>query len=318
MATIATPVEDVRANKKVARKRPRGKLHRKQTIAAYIFVLPFIIVFLAMLVVPLVYSGYLSLFRTQIVGGTVFVGLANYAQAITDPLFLAGLGRVGLFLIIQVPIMLIVALFFALALDSGRVRASRYVRLAIFVPYAVPGVVATLMWGYLYGTDFGPINQMLNAFGIPSVNFLGNGTVIGSMMNIVNWEFIGYNMIILFAALKAVPAELYDAAEVDGASQWRVAWSVKIPAIRSAILLTIIFSVIGSFQLFNEPQLLYQLSPNTIGTSFSPNLYAYNLAFVQQNTNYAAAIAFLLGIVIAVVSYFVQTSVNRRERGDLA
>jgi multiple sugar transport system permease protein len=296
-----------------ARKR-RSTLHRRQTIAAYVLVLPFVIIFIAMLVVPLVYSGYISLFRTQLVGGTTFVGFANYIQAVADPQFLGAVARMLLFLFIQVPIMLGFALFFALALDSGRVRASRFVRLAIFVPYAIPGVVATLMWGYLYGPNFGPIAQVLHTLGIAAPNLLAGNTIIGSIMNIITWEFVGYNMIILYAAMRSVPTELYDAAEVDGAGQIRIAWSIKIPAIRQAILLTVIFSIIGSFQLFNEPQLLFNLAPNAVGTSFSPNLYAYNLAFTNQDANYAAAIAFLLGIVIMVVSYSVQLTVQRRER----
>ena len=133
-------------------------------------------------------------------------------------------------------------------------------------------------------------------------------------MNIVTWSFVGYNMIILHAALRSIPTELYEAARVDGAGEFRVAWSIKIPAIRPALLLTTIFSVIGTFQLFNEPNLLRILAPNVIGVGYTPNLYAYNLAFINQDINYAAAIAFLLGIVIMIVSYAVQLGVLRRER----
>lgn len=287
---------------------------RRQHIAAYAFALPFVIVFVAMLIVPLFYSGYLSFFRTQLVGGSMFVGLKNYAQALTDPAFLSGVGRMGLFLVIQVPIMLGLALLFALALDSGRVRGGKFLRLLIFVPYAVPGVVATLMWGYLYGPDFGPIDQLIRALGMSAPNLLSGGNVLGAMMNIVTWEFIGYNMVIIYSALRSIPAELYEAAEMDGASQWRVAWSIKIPAVRPAIMLTVIFSIIGTFQLFNEPSLLHSIAPNTISSSYTPNYYAYNLAFVNQNINYAAAIAFILGIVIMIVSYVVQLTTARRER----
>ena len=131
-------------------------------------------------------------------------------------------------------------------------------------------------------------------------------------MNIVTWAFVGYNMIILYAALKSIPAELYEAAEIDGASQWRLAWSVKIPMIRPAILLTVIFSVIGSFQIFNEPKLLVEIAPTAITQSFTPNFYAFNLAFVNQDINYAAAIAFLLGFVIMIVSYVVQLSIQKK------
>ncbi|NEM92487.1 carbohydrate ABC transporter permease [Galbitalea soli] len=298
------------------RPRPGGAstTKKKQWRAAYLFVIPFFLVFVTMLIVPLFYSGYLSFFATRLVGGTSFAGVENYVKTFTDPLFLAGLGRTALFLVIQVPIMLGLALFFALALDSGRVRGAKVLRLLFFVPYAIPGVVATLMWGYLYGQDFGPIDQVLGFLGLGQPNLLSDSNVLGSMMNIVTWEFVGYNMIIMYSALRSIPAELFEAAEIDGASQFRVAWSIKIPAIRPAILLTVIFSIIGSFQLFNEPSLLRNIAPNAINSSYTPNFYAYNLAFVNQDVNYAAAVAFILGIVIMIVSYVVQLTTQRRER----
>jgi multiple sugar transport system permease protein len=287
---------------------------RRQWGAAYTLVLPFFVIFVAMIVVPLIYAGYLSFFRKRLIGGTSFAGFENYAKALTDPLFLSGVGRMAIFLVIQVPIMLALALFFALALDSGTMKLAKFSRLAIFVPYAVPGVVATLMWGYLYGPDFGPFAQISRGLGLGPPPFLTNTGMLFSIMNIVNWEFIGYNMIIIFAALRSLPSELYEAARVDGASEARIATSIKIPAIRPALLLTVIFSVIGTFQLFTEPQLMRTLAPTVIGTAYTPNLYAYNVAFVNQDANYAAALAFLLGIVIVIVSYIVQLSAQRRER----
>jgi multiple sugar transport system permease protein len=290
------------------------QLHGAETRAAWVLVIPFLVVFLAMFVAPLAYSAYLSLFSSQLVGGEIFTGLGNYARALQDPSFWGGLGRVALFLFIQVPIMLAASIFFALAIDSKRVRGGRLVRLLVFVPYAVPSVVATLMWGYLYGTDFGLITQLFKAVGLTAPNLLSPGNVLGSTMNIVCWEFIGYNMIILYAALRSIPEDLYEAAEIDGAGQLRIAWSIKLPAIRQAILLTVIFSIIGSFQLFNEPNLLFNIAPNAIGTDFTPNLYAYNVAFKNQEINYAAAIAFLLGIVIMIISFIVQRATNRSEQ----
>jgi multiple sugar transport system permease protein len=118
-------------------------------------VLPFFIVFVAMVIVPLVYAGYLSLYRKRLIGGTSFAGAENYIRALTDPLFLGGVGRMAIFLVIQVPFMIAFALFFALALDSGTMKLAKFSRLAIFVPYAVPGVVATLMWGYLTAATSG-------------------------------------------------------------------------------------------------------------------------------------------------------------------
>jgi multiple sugar transport system permease protein len=170
------------------------------------------------------------------------------------------------------------------------------------------------MWGYLYGRDFGPIAQVFRALGLPAPDLLSSQWMLQSMMNIVTWEFVGYNMIIMYAALRAIPVELYEAAEIDGAGPFRIAWSIKIPAIRPAILLTVIFSIIGTFQLFNEPSLLAKIAPNVIGSAYTPNQYAYTLAFVYQDSNYAAAVAFLLGIFIMVVSYVVQLSSQRASR----
>jgi multiple sugar transport system permease protein len=294
--------------------RPGSAKRRKQQLAPYLFVLPFFVVFVTMLVVPLGYAAWISLFRSRLIGGRVFVGLDNYVSALTDPGFLEGLRRVALILLVQVPIMLGLALVFALVLDSGRARGTRALRLLIFLPYAVPGVVATLMWGYLYGRDFGPIAQAFRAVGLAEPNFFSEQNMLGAIMNVITWSFVGYNMVIMYSALRVIPHELYEAAEIDGASQLRIAWSIKIPSIRPAILLTLIFSIIGSFQIFNEPKLFDALAPTVIDASYTPNYYAYNLAFVNQDVSYAATVAFLLGIVIAVVSYVVQLSSQPRER----
>ncbi|MFI6675783.1 carbohydrate ABC transporter permease [Kribbella sp. NPDC050470] len=293
------------------RRRRRGVSHAS---AGYLFVAPFMVVFLAMLVLPLAYAAYLSLFRERLIGGTVFAGLENYTRALTDPRLLEGIGRVGLFFLIQVPIMLVIALVAALAIDSGLLRMAKVFRLGIFLPYAVPSVVAALMWGYLYGRDFGPFTQLTDALSLPAPEFLSSGWMLGSLANIVTWEFTGYNMIILYAALRAVPHELYEAAAVDGAGAIRTAWSIKIPALRPALLVCLIFSVIGSFQLFAEPQLMQRLAPAVIDSAYTPNLYAYTLAFTGQEVNYAAAVSFLLGAVIVVASYTVLFVTSRRSR----
>ena len=287
---------------------------RRQIGAAYALVLPFLVIFVAMVVVPLVYAGYLSFFKKKLIGGTSFVGAENYLRALTDPSFLSGVGRMGLFLCVQVPLMLVLSLFTALALDSGMMKLAKVARLGIFVPYAVPSVIATLMWGYIYGPDFGPIAQMTRGLGLGVPPFFTSNGIFFSIINIVNWEFVGYNMIIMYAALRSIPTELYEAARVDGASETRIALSIKVPLIRPAILLTVIFSVIGTFQLFNEPNLMRTLAPTVIGSDWTPNLYAYNIAFINQDANYAAALAFLLGIVIMIISYAVQLGAQRKER----
>jgi multiple sugar transport system permease protein len=123
-------------------------------------------------------------------------------------------------------------------------------------------------------------------------------------------------MLIIYAALQAVPGDLRSAALVDGANERQFAWHVKLPLIRPALVLTIVFSIIGSLQLFNEPAILQQIAPRTIHSAYTPNLYAYNLAFVNQEYNYSAAVSFVLGIVVFILSYGFMIRANRRERRE--
>ena len=288
-------------------------MHRSEARAGYLMLLPFAVIFVVTVIAPLVYAAYLSLYRHRIIGGTVFVGFANFTRALTDPMFLSGIGRVALFFVVQVPTMLALSLALALVIDAGVVYLKRFVRLAVFVPYAVPAVVAALMWGYLYGADYGPFAQWARALSLPVPQFLSESTILFSIMNIGAWSYVGYNMMIMYAALRTVPTELYEAARIDGANELRIARHIKIPALRPALILTGVFSVIGAFQLFNEPQIMSLLAPAVIGSGFTPNLYAYHLAFQSKDVNYAAAVAFLLGFVIIVVSYVFQLSTRRKD-----
>lgn len=285
----------------------------RRVIVPYLFLTPFLVLFVLFLVLPLGYALWISMFADRLVGGTVFVGAENYIRAVTDPEFLGGVRRLLIYGVFQVPIMLGFALVLALVLDSGVTWFRTLFRLGFFLPYAVPSVVAALIWGYLYGQDFGPFAQLAGALGLPAPNFLSDEWILPSIGNIVTWEFTGYNMIILYAALQAVPGELRDAGAVDGARGWQVALYIKIPLILPALFLTVVFSIIGTLQLFNEPQLLQPLAPGAIGQAFSPNLYAYSLAFTNQQFEYSAAISFVLGAVVAVCSYVFMLATNRGE-----
>jgi multiple sugar transport system permease protein len=276
------------------------------------FVAPFMIVFAAMIIAPVVYALYLSVFRQQLIGGNEFVGLGNYVALLQDAKFWESLGRVALFLVVQVPIMLALSLVAALALDSARLHGAGFFRIALFLPYAVPGVVAALIWGFIYGDQFGltaSVNHLLGTALAP----LTSQWVLGSIGNVVTWEFMGYNMLIFYASLRVIPGELYEAAEIDGAGAFRTVFSIKLPAIRGALVIATIFSIIGSFQLFNEPNLLKQLAPNAITSYFTPNMYAYNLSFAGQQFNYAATVAIVMGVLTAVIAYVVQLRGSRKE-----
>jgi multiple sugar transport system permease protein len=275
----------------------------RRAAVPYLFLAPFLLLFCAFLVVPLAYALGISMFVERLIGGATFVGARNYLRAFTDPSFLESVRRMALFGIVQVPVMLGLALLLALLLDGGLVYLRRLFRLTFFLPYAVPSVVAALMWAYVYSRDFGPLSQIAQWLGFGAPDFLGPRAMLASLGNVVTWEYTGYNLLILYAALQSVPSELYDAAAVDGASRWQVAWRIKMPLIAPALVLAGVFSIIGTLQLFNEPYVMQPLTPMVIGSHYTPNLYAYTLAFTNQQYNYSAAVSFTLGAVVFVASY---------------
>jgi multiple sugar transport system permease protein len=281
---------------------------RRRKLTPYLFFLPFGLLFLLFFIAPILYAIYESLFRSQRSGlgleapTIVFNALSNYLQVIHDPDFYTGVGRVLLFGIVQVPIMLGLALLLALLLDSTVVRFKPFFRLAFFVPYAIPGIIGALLWGYLYDPGLSPIVKGVSGLGLGTPDFLGPNTVLWSIANIVTWAWTGYNMLIIFAALQAIPIELYESARLDGASGWSIAWRIKIPLTAPALVLTCIFSIIGTLQLFNEPQVLSTIS-NNISTSYTPNYYAYFTAFGNNNYYYGATIAVVLALVTCVLSF---------------
>jgi multiple sugar transport system permease protein len=276
------------------------------------FVLPFAVLFVLTVVLPLVYAIYLSLYEDKTIGGVAFVGLENYLGVISDSQFWSGLGRVFLFMLVQVPIMLGLGLVMSLALDSGRLRWSGFFRVLLFLPYAVPGVVTVLIWGFIYGPRFGLVGTINSSLGT-GFEPLSPQWILAAIGNITIWQWVGYNMLIFFSALKTVPPELYEAAAIDGAGTFRTILSVKLPALRGALVITTMFSFIGSIQMFNEPNLLRTVAPNAISSAYTPNLYAYNLAFIGGQNNYSATIAIVMGVLTAVAAYYFQVRGMRKE-----
>jgi multiple sugar transport system permease protein len=285
----------------------------KKKIVPYLFLSPFLLGFAVFMVYPLIYALNLSLYRNKMVGGLSFVGLENYVKAFQDADFWEGVRNVLTFGIIQIPVMLGLALLFALLLDGKLIRYQTIFRLGYFLPFAVPSVVAALIWGYFYGQSFGPIAQIARALHLEPPLFLTASGIIPSIANISTWQYTGYNMLIIFAALKGVPEELYEAARVDGANDLQIALSIRIPIVMPAIILTAIFSVIGTLQLFNEPNILRFVAPTAMNSHFTPNIYVYNLAFSNRQFDYSAAIAFTLAIVTAVFSSLVLLAAYRKE-----
>lgn len=297
--------------------RSRRGAHRWRT--PLLFLLPFGVLFIAMYLVPIVYAFVQSLFTLQRSGLGLeaptldFAPFANYGRLLGDADFLASLGRVALFGLVQVPVMLGLALFLALLLDSKSARGKSFFRLAAFLPYAVPGVIAAVMWSFLYSPVTSPINTLLeDAFGT-AIPFFAPELVLWSVANIVTWGWTGYNMLIIYSSLQTIPAETIEAARLDGAGPWRIAWTIKIPMVRPALVLTAVFSIIGSAQLYNEPKVLQAISGGAISNTFTP-LMAAQAQVTAQNYPYAAAQSVVLALLVGVLSFTFFKLTNRGER----
>lgn len=275
------------------------------------FLTPFAVAFTAFYLVPIGYAVYQSLLRVERTGGVfgtthqVFAGASQYTALLADDAFRSSVGRVMLFGAVQIPVMVAVSLVLALLLDSTIVRFRRFFRLSFFVPYAVPGVIAAIMWGSLYAPNLSPLGDL----GVHT-DFLSSRLVLWSIANVGLWAYAGYNMLVLYAALQAVPPELYESAALDGAGGLAIAWRIKVPLLRPALVLTVVFSIIGCLQLFTEPEVFRAVTAN-ISSTYTPNLAAYTTA-AGNNYHAAAAMSVALAAVTCVLSFVFLRFAQRR------
>jgi multiple sugar transport system permease protein len=270
----------------------------------WMFLSPFLVLFALFYIAPVLYAGYLSLFIKKRAGfgaaQEVFGGFTNYIRAFQDTEFLTSLLNILKFGVVQIPIMMLVATALALVLDASKNRLQGFFRTAFYLPYTIPSVIAGLLWGYLYSKNLSPFNQISTELGGGRVDFLGSDIVLWSIANIVTWTWTGYNMITLYAALQNIPTDLYEAARIDGASPWQLIRDIKLPLLRPSLLLVLIFSIIGTMQVFAEPFVLRPLG--YVPDNITPNTYLYLVASRDGNFSYAATLAILLAIFTFLMS----------------
>ncbi|MFF4166564.1 carbohydrate ABC transporter permease [Streptomyces sp. NPDC001741] len=286
---------------------------RQRAAAAYL--IPFFILFTLVMVAPIGYALWTSLFKEESSGlgfggaESVFVGLGNYADALGDTALRASFLNVAAYVTVYIPLMTCTALLLALLLDSAVARAKRLFQLALFLPYTVPTVIAAIIWVYLYSPSLSPVMDWFGAAGV-SVDFFSASLAVPSVVNIVTWHYVGYNMVILYAALQAIPRETLEAATMDGAGAIRTALRIKVPHLRSALVLSLLFTCVGAIQLFNEPYMLTTQS-EAINRDWSPVMYVHKAAFVDHQPGLASAAAILIALLAGVLSYAVTKLGNR-------
>ena len=294
------------------------KRRRRLSSTGYAFVAPAVVMFTVFLLVPIGYTIYLSTKALRVSGlgivgrrREVSVGLSNYTDALKDPELGHSLLRMVILGLIIVPVMLGLATLFALLLDAPRTRFGSFSRVMIFLPYSVPIVIASLLWGFMYLPDVSPFRYLAGEAGLPLPQFFGAHVIFLSVSNIAIWGGTGFNMIVLYTNLKAIPAEMFDAARIDGCSEVQVARYVKLPMLRPAVVLTTIFSLIATLQIFNEP---FSLSPltNVIPSTWVPLMKVYRDAFVNDDIYTAAATSVILALGTLLLSIVVLRVLNTK------
>jgi multiple sugar transport system permease protein len=284
---------------------------------------PAIVLFVLFMAAPIVYTVVMSFQTVKVKGlglgsgskSLQFAGLSNYIDAVSDPEFLASVLRVLLYGAVLIPVMLGLALVFALLLDSRRSRAVRFSRVSIFLPYAVPAVISSLLWGFLYLPSVSPFAYLTKLVGGSPLNILSPDLIIFAVANIALWGGVGFNMIVIYTSLRAIPSDIYEAARIDGASELQIAWRIKIPIVMPSLIMTALFSVIATLQVFAEPTTLKPLT-NAISSSWTPLMKVYRDAFIRGDIYSAAATSVLIALGTFVLSFIFLRVVQRRAFGQ--
>jgi multiple sugar transport system permease protein len=287
----------------------------KGSYAGWIFVAPALAAIVVFFVVPVVGALAMSftdfdIYALADLANLRFVGFDNYLRLLQTPLFWQALLNTLYFVVLGVPLSIVVSLGTALLLHSQLTRFKGFYRTALFAPVVTTLVAVAIVWRYLLHARYGLLNYALGAFGIDPIDWLGDPHwAMPAIVLLSVWKNFGYNMIILLAALQAVPGELYEAARIDGASAWRQLRDVTVPALAPVLLMVSILTMAGHFQIFAEPYVMTQGGPaqRTITVLY----FMYDEGFKWWNLGSASAVAFVLFAIMFAVT-LLQLRVARR------
>ena len=290
-----------------------GQRRRKETRAALLFISPWIVGFLVFTLYPVLYTGYLSLTDYDVINDPSFVGMDHFRQLLEDTKVALALKNTFIFAAMSVPAHLLVSLALALLLNWAG-RATGFFRTAFFLPKMTPPVAVGVLLLLLFNGQSGLINGMLGAVGIDGPAWTTDPTWVKPGLVLMSLWTVGGSVIILLAALRNVPQELYDASRVDGAGWWRQTWHVSVPMISGALFFIFIIDTIAAFQSFTEAYTAFFGSGNTTYSNDAAlfyTIYLFQQAFEFLHMGYASAMAWILFAIIMVVT-FVQMRLTKR------
>ncbi len=272
--------------------------HKKRDIL--LFSLPYLIVYVAFMVFPVVYGVYLSFFDWNILSSKVFIGLKNYIEAFRDPEFLSSFSHTLQFVLISTP--LIIAVGFIMAMIAVRpTKTGKVAETVFFLPYMLSTSVVGTLWAWIFQKNYGLANQLLTSVGLSPVGWLTDPSVAMTSIIIATlWWTAGFNMILFSAGMKQIPEEIYDAAKIDGAGSFTTLTKITIPLLRETSLLVLVLQIIASFKVFGQVYVMTGGGP--YGTTRVLVQYVYKTGFSYFRLGYASAMSIILFMVILLVS----------------
>lgn len=282
-----------------------GRRARREALVGWSFALPFVLLFAVFMAGPIVVSFITSFTDLRVTDirsplNVNFVGLDNYADVLGDGTFRKAARNTAIYVLITTPATISLGLLVALGLNQGIVRFRNMFRVGFFLPYVTSIVAISVVWRILLGTESGLINGLLGQIGIDGPGWLTDPTyALGSIMIMTTWKGIGLQMIIFLAGLQAIPKELYEAADVDGAGRWQKFRYVTLPVLKPTLLFSLVVASIGLMQVFDEPYVMTQGGP--LDSTQTVALYAVS-EFGFGNYGHTAAVSYLLFLAIGLLT----------------
>jgi multiple sugar transport system permease protein len=315
MATAGVTVPDRRRAGSTGGRHEHREIpwHRRIPVGLW-FVLPFLLLYVVFLLMPILLGFVTSFFNTSLAGGeSEFVGLANYQEMAGDDAVRSSMRNTIVFTVASTPPLMIVALVMAL-LTNRKMPARWLFRLAYFAPFLVPVTAVTMFWTWIFGTDFGLLNGLLERVGLGPVNWLGEPTAaMVSVVIVTVWWTVGFNYLLYLAALQGIPEELYEASAIDGANAWQQFRRITLPLLKRTTALILVLQLIASLKVFDQIYLLTEGGPNF---STRPILeYIYDVGFTGLRIGYSSAISYAFFAAVLVIA-LIQVTLFSRKEGD--
>jgi multiple sugar transport system permease protein len=292
---------------------PRSRRFSGDGRIALLFIAPAMLGFVTFFLVPTVRGIYLSFTEYSILGDPEWIGAKNYEALLKDPLFWNALGVTAQYVVINIGLQTVLALGIALLMD--RVAKSTLIRGTLLLPYLMSNVIAALLWFWMLDYQIGIVNHLIEALGLPRVAFFGSEAWAIPTQALVNtWRHMGYTALLIFAGLQAIPRHVYEVANLDGANPFQTFRSITLPLLRPVLVLVLVVTVIGSFQVFDTVAVTTGGGP--VNATRVLQYYIVQKAFTESDFGYASAIAVILFLILALVA-FIQMKFLRGNESDL-